>query len=328
MICFDLEGPLSPQDNAYAIMGLTESGGTVFEALSEYDDFLALKGRPGYEPGDTLKLIIPFLKYYGITEDGIKGVSEGAGLVQGMKEAVGWLKSVGQQIRIISTSYEQHARTIGRRLGVSAGEIASTRLRLEDISFDSDVMERLEKIEKGIIVGGLSDEIIGMLDEFYFSTGLFERIGVEVVGGQRKVDALMKFAEVADEEVSSVVAIGDSITDYKMLREVSARGGLSVAFNANKYCLPYADVAIATLDGRAILPVIEAFIDGAKRGALEKVEELELDITKLDNGFGYLLENSPRPFYSMIAKSQDLDDILKVHTDMRTIVRGEAGKLG
>jgi energy-converting hydrogenase A subunit R len=328
MICFDLEGPLSPQDNAYEVMDLSESGGKVFEALSEYDDILALKERPGYEPGDTLKLIVPFLKYYGIVEDGIKEVSEGAVLVQGMKEVVSWLKGAGQQVRIISTSYEQHAHIVGRRLGVSEEEIASTHLWLEDISFDSDVVKRLEKIEKKIIAGGLSDEVAGMLDELYFKSGLFERIGVEVVGGQRKVDVLLKFAREAGEDVSGVVAIGDSITDYKMLREVSSRGGLAVAFNANQYCLPYANVAIATLDGRAILPVIEEFIHGGTQGALEKVEELEEDITRLEDGFGHLLENSPRPFYSLIKKSQGLDEVLRIHKDMRMRVRGEAGKLG
>jgi energy-converting hydrogenase A subunit R len=328
MICFDLEGPLSPQDNAFEVMGLAENGGKVFEALSKYDDILALNDTPGYEPGDTLKLIIPFLKYYGIAEDEIKGVSETAVLVQGMKEVVSWLKSAGQQVRIISTSYEQHAHTIGRRLGVSKEEIACTRLQLEEITFDGNVTEEVEKIEKKIIEVGLSDEVTRMLDDLYFTTGLFERIDVEVVGGQRKVDALLKFAQEAGEKVSGLVAIGDSITDYKMLREVASRGGLAVAFNANQYCLPYVDIAIATIDGRAILPVIEAFIEGGKEGALEKVEELELDITELEDGFGYLFGNGYRPYYSVMNKSQDLDEVLKIHRDMRMKVRGEAGKLG
>ncbi|HDY74734.1 MAG TPA: hypothetical protein ENH51_06460, partial [Euryarchaeota archaeon] len=98
MICFDLEGPLSPQDNAYEVMSLSETGRLVFEALSEYDDFLALENRPGYEPGDTLKLIVPFLSYYGITEYDIGRVSEGAVLVSGMKDVVEWLRSMGERV--------------------------------------------------------------------------------------------------------------------------------------------------------------------------------------------------------------------------------------
>ena len=54
IICFDLEGPLSPQDNAFEVMKLIPNGDKIFEILSRYDDILALEGREGYEPGDTL----------------------------------------------------------------------------------------------------------------------------------------------------------------------------------------------------------------------------------------------------------------------------------
>ena len=329
MICFDLEGPLSPQDNAYEVMSLSENGRHVFEALSEYDDFLALENRADYEPGDTLKLIVPFLKYYGISEADIARVSEGALLVSGMKDTVEQLRVMGQRVRIISTSYEQHAGSVGGRLGVTGEDIASTELRLEDTSFDEFVNTSLERIENEVLKGGLSDEVTRMLEELYFSSGLFEEIGVKVVGGQRKVDALLRFATEAGEDISSVVAIGDSITDYKMLREVSRDGGgLAIAFNANKYCLPYADVGVATLDGRAVLPLIEAFTSGGRTGALQRAAELEADIDGLESGYSYLLETEKRPVYTVVGGNKDLDSVLKVHSDMRMKVRGEAGKLG
>jgi len=42
-ICFDLEGPLSPQDNAYELMKLFPDGDKVFEVISRYDDLLTLE---------------------------------------------------------------------------------------------------------------------------------------------------------------------------------------------------------------------------------------------------------------------------------------------
>jgi predicted HAD superfamily phosphohydrolase len=36
LICFDLEGPLAPQDNAYDLMKLFPHGGKVFEVISRY----------------------------------------------------------------------------------------------------------------------------------------------------------------------------------------------------------------------------------------------------------------------------------------------------
>ena len=63
-IAFDMEGPLTSQDAAFELMGLVPGGHEVFRAISRYDDILALAGRPGYEPGDTLALIVPFLLYH------------------------------------------------------------------------------------------------------------------------------------------------------------------------------------------------------------------------------------------------------------------------
>ena len=68
-ICFDLEGPLSPQDNAYELMRLFPNGGKIFEVISRYDDLLTLEEREDYEPGDTLALIVPFLLLHNISED-------------------------------------------------------------------------------------------------------------------------------------------------------------------------------------------------------------------------------------------------------------------
>ena len=54
LIFFDMEGPLSIQDNAYELMKLFPDGGQVFEVISRYDDLRALDGRDDYDPGDTL----------------------------------------------------------------------------------------------------------------------------------------------------------------------------------------------------------------------------------------------------------------------------------
>ena len=95
VICFDLEGPLSPQDNAYELMSLIENGEKIFEVISRYDDILALEGREDYEPGDTLSLIAPFLVYHSISEYDIRRVSDRAVLVDGAREFISKLMFEG-----------------------------------------------------------------------------------------------------------------------------------------------------------------------------------------------------------------------------------------
>ncbi len=59
----DCEGPVSLNDNAYeAAAAFIPDGDRFFRKVSEFDDILADEiKRPGYNAGDTLKLIVPFL---------------------------------------------------------------------------------------------------------------------------------------------------------------------------------------------------------------------------------------------------------------------------
>ena len=65
----DCEGPISKNDNAMELAAsFIPDGGRFFSLVSKYDDFLAdVEKRTGYKAGDTLKLILPFLKAHGVT---------------------------------------------------------------------------------------------------------------------------------------------------------------------------------------------------------------------------------------------------------------------
>ncbi|GAG18116.1 unnamed protein product, partial [marine sediment metagenome] len=90
-IAFDLEGPLSPQDNAYELMKLFPNGDRIFEVISRYDDLLTLEEKEDYEPGDTLALIVPFLVLHNITEADISRLAGEASLTGGADKLISWL---------------------------------------------------------------------------------------------------------------------------------------------------------------------------------------------------------------------------------------------
>jgi energy-converting hydrogenase A subunit R len=103
----DCEGPISKNDNAFELgRHFIPDGGAFFAKLSRYDDFLAdIEKKPGYKAGDTLRLIAPFLKAYGVTDAAIREFSsEGLLLVPRADEM---LRAVSGSMPtyIISTSY-------------------------------------------------------------------------------------------------------------------------------------------------------------------------------------------------------------------------------
>lgn len=172
VICFDLEGPLATQDNAYELMKLFHGGDKFFQIISRYDDLLTLECRPGYEPGDTLALIVPFLVHHKIKEDDISALARRATLTSGAARLVSLLSAHGWSIFCISTSYEQYALCIARRLNIFTQHVASTPFPLGKISqtMSQGDFNPLEALEKEILSTLILDDdwVKKRLDTFYW----------------------------------------------------------------------------------------------------------------------------------------------------------------
>jgi len=326
-ICFDLEGPLSPQDNAFELMKLSPNGDKVFEVISRYDDLLTLEEREGYEPGDTLALIVPFLVLHNISESDIKALAARASLTAGAPELISWLKDNGWQVFCISTSYEQYALDITRRVGIEPHNLACTKLQLDKFrqGLDKEELKLLKQAEADILslYPPTDDEQIKQsLDSFFFGKLKKTETGraiseVKPRGGRRKVEALKRFAELHSQPLSSWVAIGDSITDFRMLKAVDGAGGLAIAFNSNQYALPYATMSLASSSIGDLKEVLGAWQKAQLKGVEETVREKEKT-----GGSG------ERGYFHWLPGRENLDEILKIHKRMRRLVREEAAKLG
>ncbi len=322
LIFFDMEGPLSVQDNAYELMKLFPNGGQVFEVISRYDDLLALEGREGYEPGDTLALIVPFLIHHGIANEDISGLAERAAIVAGAQELIMSLKH--WQVFCISTSYEQYAHRIIQRVGITQDNLTCTR-------FPLDQYRNLAREEDLAVVEGIEQEILAMkaedeegmkkrLDRFFWEELPKTSLGlalqeVKPMGGRRKAAALRRFARAYGQFPEQVVAVGDSITDARMLETVDRAGGLAIAFNANEYALPYATIGLASTNLGDLKVALDAWEEGGKEAVKQAIEA---------RGGG----RGERKNFHWLEGRSDLDEPLKIHKRIRRLVREEAGKLG
>jgi len=323
-IFFDLEGPLSPQDNAYELMKLFPLGDRIFEVISRYDDLLALEGREDYEPGDTLALVVPFLICHHISEEDITGLAQRATLVDGAAELIADLSSSDWKVFCISTSYEQYALRIAHRVGIFSDNLACTRFSLGRYLSQAkeEDLTKVEEIEQEILaMKPVDDEIMKKrLDLFFWkelpktSLGIALR-EVKPMGGRRKVEALKGFARAYGQSLERVVVVGDSITDARMLEAVDSAGGLAVAFNANEYALPYATIGLASTNLGDLKLALEAWVEGG-RDAVERV------VRERAGGGG------DRGNFQWLRGRKNLEEPLKIHERIRRLVREEAGKLG
>ncbi len=320
VVVFDLEGPLSPDDHAYEVARrYLPDGDRLFEVLSAYDDALYFEvRREGYEPGGTLVLLLPFLKVHGVTDEDLKRVSDEAGLTPGAEEAV----AAADPGYVASTSYRVHAVNVAGRVGIPEDRVRCTDVSLDELPEPGDEERKLvERIEEEVLSLYPPDdwrELVERLDPLFFEELPSTRLGeacmrVEVCGGGKKARAVEWAAGREGVDVGDVVCVGDSITDVEMMRFVREEGGLAVAFNGNRYCVPEADVAVAAGSLDVVVPLFEAFDEGGKEAALEVAETLE--------GVEGVLVVSE-------ADERELKSFVRLSEDVRERVRGEAGRLG
>lgn len=334
VIAFDLEGPLSPMDHAMEVFNLAPEGSKIFSVLSRYDDLLTLEGRAGYEPGDTLVLIIPFLLLHRIKPKDLIEVSRRAGLVKGSKELISQLKEDGWDVYIISTSYCQHALSIGERLCVKKNNIYCTKLK--QIWFnkrlDTETALLLKETEDYILSNLYSDRLDSgkkdssmkpYLDRFFWSELKGTSLGsvmneIKVMGGKRKMEALKEIAKRNGISLKDIVVVGDSITDFPMLKTVNEAGGLAIIFNGNEFSLPYGTASVASTDLRDIRFLTDKWLEGRREIVRQAISD-----PRAQSPEPRLKEVGPYYHWLEGLSKKKMKDILKLHKGFRKMVRGE-----
>ncbi len=314
LIFLDMEGPLSVQDNAYEMMELFPDGGRIFDLVKRYDRLLSLEGRDDYDPGDGLVRIVPFLIHHGVTADDMASLAERAAIMDGAQELIAGLD--GWEVFCVTTSYEQYATRIMQRVGIDLNRLACTRFPIErcyELITDADRV-LIQDVEQEILGLGPDDDtkLRERLDRFFVvdlpRTPFGQTVqAMRAMGGRKKAAALRNFARVRGQFPEQVVAVGDSVTDSRMLEAVDREGGLAIAFNATEDAIYYATAGVASSSLGDIQFLLDAWVDGGRDAAASAIAERKV------GRFQWLADN------------RDLDELLRMHLEYRRLVRQAAG---
>lgn len=352
----DCEGPISKNDNAYE---LTEhfipDGDKFFALISKFDDVRAdIIKRPGYKAGDTLRLILPFLKAYGATNEKIgKFSAEHILLVPGTRDTLHFIKSTMPSF-IVSTSYEQYMRALCRLIDFPYSNVYCTELNIDKYGIDEKEIEKLKQIRKEIAkmpmieipdkassledFSAIDQRTIRRLDEIFWdeisemeSGRMLEE--VKPVGGFEKADAVQDIVKKLNSGLCNVVYFGDSITDLQCFQLVKQNGGLAISFNGNSYAVREAEIAVLS-DNTIVTSILaDVFNRLGKEGVLQLVEDWSYSALPKycapplrKRLFKLYPKNLPK--VEMITSS-NRERLMKESTIFRKTVRGEAiGGLG
>lgn len=290
----DCEGPLVLNDNAYELCRdfLGPEGGRFFTQVSRYDDYLAdLARRPGYQAGDTLKLILPFLKMAGLTNARMAEYSRGhLTLVPQAAETCHFLHSLKFPLFMISASYCPFATAAAERLGFAPERFYCTAVDLDRYDLSEEEARELQRLFADITaapdlelppeakapedLSPETQEVIRLLDRIFWDS--LPRLGigriyeeVNTMGGPEKVRALEDSLRETGLAWSQLLFVGDSITDVPALDQVRARGGLAVAFNGNRYAVAAAEVAVVADTAWPLALLAAVWREWGKEGVVE-----------------------------------------------------------
>jgi len=292
----DCEGPISKNDNAFELAKhFIPDGGSFFALISKYDDVLAdVVKKPNYKAGDTLRLILPFLKAYEATNKKILDFSaKNVLLVPGAKETLNFVQNSVPSF-IVSTSYEQYIASLCELTRFSFDNTYCTLLDLDkyyvpleetmlirQLTAEISVMPMIEIPKNATSVDDFSSrdqETIKMLDDIFW-TQLQELTSgrmlseVNPVGGTEKALSVEDIVERLGCSLDQIMYVGDSITDAQALKLVRENGGLAVSFNGNDYSVREADIAV--LSGNTVVTSVlaDAYFRKGKNEAINLVKE-------------------------------------------------------
>ena len=353
----DCEGPISKNDNAFELAThFIPNGDKLFANISKYDDVLAdVLEKPGYSAGSTLKLILPFLKAYGVSDRQMEDFSaKNIILIANSKNTLHHVQAIANSF-IVSTSYEHYIKALCKALDFPNENTYCTQVSLDKYAITQQERKRLKELAEEIVQMRLVDippasktidtfsrsdqAIIQRLDEIFWGELPKMSVGkmltdVVTVGGGQKAEAIKDAAKSLNADLEDVMYVGDSITDVEAFKLVRANGGLTVSFNGNSYAVKNAEVAVLSENNVVTAVIADLFCRFGKEKTMTALCSWSYEALQKSGVNDALLRQLSDLYPDCLPKVQivtaeNMDSLVKESSEFRKKVRGVAiGRLG
>lgn len=292
IIATDVEGPISKNDNAFELSrDFIPYGDVFFPIVSKIDDVWADNiVQPGYKAGDTLRLILPFLKVYGMSTGGMKEYSSNnILLVQGTKATLQYMVKTMPSF-MISTSYRPYVSALCQLTGFPEENAYCTEVDIDKYSLSEKEERWLMKLKEEIVkipmieipdgaskledFSEIDQRSITRLYEIFWEIIPSMSCGkmlkeVNPVGGWEKVNAAKDILERTGCSFSDLAYFADSITDVPLFQLIRKNNGVTISVNGNKYAVREAEVCVMSPHTLPSSIFVYAFNKGGREAVIE-----------------------------------------------------------
>lgn len=294
-----LEGPVTRNDNPREVCSnLMERGERLYSVLCRYDSILAqVLYRQGYKPGSHLRLLLPFLKAYGITDNRVQEFSrKHITIVPGSDKTMRFVQELMASF-VMSSGYEHFVSAVCERIGFPFDNVYCTRASLDSVRIDDWESQILKNLAQEIALMPLPEipagarmlrefsprdqETLARLDEIFWQEmsdlSSYRLLNdVNVLGSDEKAASIVDICKKTGVGMEDTCYVGSDLSDSQALALVKRGGGLSITFNGTEPSVREAEVLVLSENAVVNSVLVESFHRAGRDGALTLVEDWNL----------------------------------------------------
>ena len=297
------DGILSGNDYARDLCAKTiRDGARFFDVISRYE-YLTTYALAYNEDKlrQTMKIIIPFLKAYGMTDHfAYEFAKSDLRLIDGSAETCSYLQRLLPTF-VVTGSLEHHVMALCDRLDFPLENVTCTKA-----DFDSHENDRLEDKKLRELVNKISsyrfDKTLYTLDHPQYLDDDDGTLMVEVediadnvlqrmdaykaykdvlaIGSNEKAYAMLEIRRKTNIEFNSTAYIGSGLSDYQALDLVRDSDGLAISFNGSEYAVRGCNIAVMSNSTTVLDVLVGEFYNEGIQAVYDMVDNWNRDYLK------------------------------------------------
>ena len=311
-----------------------DNGDKLYDMISRYDDVINyVLNRSDARSGNTVRLIAPFMKAFGMTDyAAMEYCGKSFRPMPEAKKVMGHLMNTLPTF-ITTSSYEHNVLNLCKELDLPRAVVDCTEVAFDDYGMTRQEAKTIREMasritnlrmptqeyELNIPVKLQPDEVnmVTTLDELL--TERFREMPVmemlrqfRPVGANEKAYSLIELSKRTQIGFDGTAFIGGDITDLHVLDAVRDRGGLALSFNGCDFAVRKSNVAVISKDCTAAAVLVQEFYNKGIEAVLDLVENWDIETLKK--------KDFPDPYLMSAMLSKKLPEVYAVNRDNVDIV--------
>ena len=294
------DGILTSNDYARDLCARSiRNGARFFDAVSRYEDLTtyALEREEG-KSHQTMKMIVPFLKAFGMTDHfAYEFAKENLKPTPGSYDTLSYLRRLLPTF-IATGSYEHHMMALCDALDFPLENITCTRAEFDSVENDRMEDRRLRELANRISSMRLPKTLYTVTESDYLDEDDATLVNeldaifndelpkmeawkaykdLLAIGSNEKAYALLEIRRKTEIEFNSTAFIGSGINDFQALDLIRDSEGLAISYNGSEYAVRGCNIAVMSSNTIVLDVLIGEFYNEGIQAVYDMVDNWNVD---------------------------------------------------